>query len=217
MARHSRTSGFARGLRSGVFAILLLGLVGLVVAVGVVPKVMNGAALTVLTGSMEPTYEPGDIVVSVPQEQYRIGDPVTFQPRSGDPMLITHRIVAVTDTDEGRTFVTRGDANGSDDAPIVEAQVMGKVLYSIPKLGYVQQAVGGNTGLLVAGIGVLLIAYAAFAFVSAAVDRRRKTTASQASAAGDDAAPAMSSAAVGSAGSSAETHSTEASETEARS
>ncbi|RAE58808.1 hypothetical protein DN540_35385, partial [Burkholderia multivorans] len=90
-------------------------------------------------------------------------------------------------------------------------------LYSIPKLGYVQQAVGGNKGLLVAGIGVLLIAYAAFAFVSAAVDRRRKTTASQASAAGDDAAPAMSSAAVGSAGSSAETHSTEASETEARS
>ncbi|MBR7539807.1 S26 family signal peptidase, partial [Mycobacterium tuberculosis] len=84
-------------------AILLLGLLGLVVAVGVVPKVMNGAALTVLTGSMEPTYEPGDIVVSVPQEQYRIGDPVTFQPRSGDPMLITHRIVAVTDTDEGRT------------------------------------------------------------------------------------------------------------------
>ena len=217
MARHSRTSGFARGLRSGVFAILLLGLLGLVVAVGVVPKVMNGAALTVLTGSMEPTYEPGDIVVSVPQEQYRIGDPVTFQPRSGDPMLITHRIVAVTDTDEGRTFVTRGDANGSDDAPIVEAQVMGKVLYSIPKLGYVQQAVGGNTGLLVAGIGVLLIAYAAFAVVSAAAARRRKTPASQASAAGEDAAPAMSSAAVGSAGSSAETHSTEASETEARS
>lgn len=104
MARHSRTSGFARGLRSGVFAIVLIGFLGLTVAIGVVPRVMNGAALTVLTGSMEPTYEPGDIVVSVPQDSYNIGDPVTFQPRSGDPMLITHRVVAVTDTPDGRTY-----------------------------------------------------------------------------------------------------------------
>ncbi|WP_211977826.1 signal peptidase I [Brevibacterium sp. W7.2] len=170
----ARTSGFARGLSSGVFAILLIGFLALAVAVGVVPKVMNGAALTVLTGSMEPTYEPGDIVVSVPQDQYRIGDPVTFQPRSNDPMLITHRVVAVTDSADGRTYVTRGDANGDDDEPIVEAQVMGKVLYSIPKLGYVQQAVGGNKGLLVAGIGFVLIAYAAYALVSGAFERRRE-------------------------------------------
>ncbi|GAA3824783.1 hypothetical protein KACC15558_03380 [Brevibacterium ammoniilyticum] len=173
MARHSRTSGFARGLRSGVFAIVLIGFLGLTVAIGVVPRVMNGAALTVLTGSMEPTYEPGDIVVSVPQDSYNIGDPVTFQPRSGDPMLITHRVVAVTDTPDGRTYVTRGDANGNDDEPIVDAQVMGKVIYSIPKLGYVQQAVGGNKGLLVAGIGFVLIAYALYALVSAGIEKRR--------------------------------------------
>ncbi|MCM1012076.1 MULTISPECIES: signal peptidase I [unclassified Brevibacterium] len=176
----ARTSGFARGLASGGFAILLVGFLALAVAVGVVPKVMNGAALTVLTGSMEPTYEPGDIVVSVPQDQYRIGDPVTFQPRSNVPMLITHRVVAVTDSADGRTYVTRGDANGDDDEPIVEAQVMGKVLYSIPKLGYVQQAVGGNKGLLVAGIGFVLIAYAAYALVSGAIERRgEKKTAAQ--------------------------------------
>ena len=189
MARHSRTSGFARGLRSGVFAIVLIGFLGLTVAIGVVPRVMNGAALTVLTGSMEPTYEPGDIVVSVPQDSYSIGDPVTFQPRSGDPMLITHRVVAVTDTPEGRTYVTRGDANGNDDEPIVDAQVMGKVIYSIPKLGYVQQAVGGNKGLLVAGIGFVLIAYAVYALVSAGIEKRRtkKLGAHEATVAADDA------------------------------
>src|SRR5690625_5568450 len=34
------------------------------VALAVAPRVMNGAALTVLTGSMEPTYSPGDMVRS---------------------------------------------------------------------------------------------------------------------------------------------------------
>src|SRR5690625_6594570 len=85
------------------------------VALAVAPRVMNGAALTVLTGSMEPTYSPGDMVVSVPQDRYDVGDVVTFQPVSGDPMLITHRVVAIQLGGPGGTrYVTRGRTNGTE-------------------------------------------------------------------------------------------------------
>lgn len=172
MGRHSHKSGFGRGLRSGLFTVLLISLLAIAVGIGVVPKVLDGAALTVLTGSMEPTYEPGDIVVTVPRDSYAIGDAVTFQPESGKSTLITHRVVAVRQTPEGTGYVTRGDANGADDEPIVAAQVMGKVIYSVPKLGYVQEFIGTNRGLVTIGVGLALLGYGAFALASGVMDKR---------------------------------------------
>src|SRR5690625_7786321 len=105
-------AGFWRSVLTGVSSVLLVAVLALAVALAVVPRVMNGAALTVLTGSMEPTYSPGDTVVSVPQDRYDVGDVVTFQPVSDDPMLITHRVVAIPlGGPGGPRYVTRGDAN----------------------------------------------------------------------------------------------------------
>lgn len=173
MGRHSHKSGFGRGLRSGLFTVLLISLLAITVGIGVIPKAMDGASLTVLTGSMEPTYEPGDIVVTVPRDSYAIGDAVTFQPESGKSTLITHRIVAIRQTPDGTGYVTRGDANGADDEPIVAAQVMGKVIYSVPKLGYVQQFIGTNRTSVTIVLGLALLGYGAFALVSGALDKRR--------------------------------------------
>src|SRR5699024_1764038 len=91
-----REPGFLRGVSRGVTSVLLIAVLALAVLLAVVPRLLGGEALTVLTGSMQPTYSPGDVVVSVPQEEYQVGDVVTFQPVSGDPTLVTHRIVAVT-------------------------------------------------------------------------------------------------------------------------
>src|SRR5699024_11844299 len=101
-----------------VTGILRVAVLARAVAVAVVPRVMGGDALAVLTGSMQPTYSPGDVVVSVPQEAYQVGDVVTFQPVSGDPTLVTHRIVAVTvGGPPGEQYITRRDANGDDADP----------------------------------------------------------------------------------------------------
>ncbi len=51
------------GVLSVLTTALLVGVLALVAAVVVVPRVLDGAALTVLTGSMEPTYRPGDVIV----------------------------------------------------------------------------------------------------------------------------------------------------------
>ncbi|HEY4558032.1 MAG TPA: signal peptidase I [Enteractinococcus sp.] len=175
-ARHAATEpGVLRGVVSGMFSAVLVGLLLLVLAVTVIPKVLGGAGLAVLSGSMEPTYSPGDMVISVPQEDYAIGDVVTFQPVSGDPTLVTHRIVGHRGGDHGVSYVTRGDANANEDDPIVHAQIMGKVIYHVPYVGYVTQAFGEHRSLLIGIAATGLFGYAAYAISFGLIqDRRRK-------------------------------------------
>ena len=70
-----------RGLTTGI-SILVLAVAALVVAV---PAAVDGMPLSVLSGSMRPTYEPGDLVVIKPKEptDIRIGDVITYQVHLG--------------------------------------------------------------------------------------------------------------------------------------
>lgn len=167
-------ASFWRSAASGAMTIVLIGALLLALAVAVVPRVMGGSALTVLSGSMEPTYSAGDMVIAVPQERYRVGDVVTFQPMSNDPTLITHRIVGTRMGSSGTEFVTRGDANGADDAPIVADQIMGRVLYHVPSVGHLALAVGNQRGVLITLIATGLIGYGAFLVVADTVTTRRR-------------------------------------------
>ena len=105
------------GLFSGITTALVIVACLLAIALAVVPRLMGGSALTVLTGSMEPRHtSPGDMVAvkAAKASEIQVGDVVTFQPKSGDPMLITHRVITkqLGGTPEGTLFVTQGDANG---------------------------------------------------------------------------------------------------------
>lgn len=155
----SSEPGLLRAAMQGATWVLLIALAALAIALAVVPRVFGGQALTVLTGSMEPTYHPGDMIVVLPQGDYRVGDAVTFQPVSGNPTLITHRIVALSLGPDGTRYTTRGDANGADDDPIEAAQVMGRVAYSVPFVGHVALALGDNRAILIAVAGAGLIGY----------------------------------------------------------
>ena len=154
------------GLVSVATTFALVAVLTAAVALAVVPKVLDGAALTVLTGSMVPTYDPGDVVVvrgvQDAAAEVQIGDVVTFQPVSSDPALVTHRVVDKVFSSEGTSFVTRGDANGADDAPLVPAQVKAVAVYHVPWVGHVSLWLGARRGLLVAGVAGALLLYAAF-------------------------------------------------------
>lgn len=159
------SGGWLRGLLSGVTTGLLLAAVALAAAVVVVPRALGGTALTVLTGSMEPTIRPGDLVAirPTPVEQLHVGDVITFQPRPGDPTLITHRIVRIQlGAATGTVVVTRGDANGADDPPIIPAQVKGKVVYHLPYAGRLTLLAGDHRRDIVVAVALGLFGYAAF-------------------------------------------------------
>lgn len=152
-----------------------------VVAVGllavVVPRLVGGVPLTILTGSMEPGLPPGTLVVVRPIDpaDVRVGDVVTYQIRSGVPGVISHRVVGIMVGAEGRTFTLKGDANAEPDRDaVVEGQVMGEAWYSVPWLGRLNTGVSaGARAWLVPAVGVALLGYAAF-LTGRGLDRRRR-------------------------------------------
>lgn len=100
-------------------------------------------ALIVLTGSMEPTLSPGDIVLVEPVtiDQVEVGDIVNFHPHASDGRTFTHRVVEKTvDTDgtRGTVLTTQGDANEDPDPMAVNAAMLqGRVSHVIPFYGKV--------------------------------------------------------------------------------
>ena len=161
---------------SGLITFLMLALLGLAVALVVVPRIMGGMSLTVLTGSMEPGIRPGDVVVTrgVGTDDARdlsIGDVIVFLPYPDDPTLVTHRIMSMSVSAEGYSFVTQGDANNSPDpwGPVFDYQVRGEVVYKIPWIGHVRQWFSGLGGVgvwIIPAFAVLLIGFAIVSFLS---------------------------------------------------
>lgn len=98
---------------------------------------------TVLTPSMQPTYKVGDLVFvkMTGADNIKEGDVITFNPSSNSSAYLTHRVTEKIENYEGTgiiCFRTKGDANDSDDSFLIdENRVIGKVTFSIPKLGYI--------------------------------------------------------------------------------
>ena len=179
LAPRDRNAG-GRAFFGQVLGVVMLGAV-LVAAVTliVVPKATGARPLTVLSGSMSPTYAPGDVVVVRPAatDKLGIGDVITFQASSGDPALTTHRITGVVLGDQGRAYVTRGDANGAaDPRPVTAAQIRGEVWYSLPHVGRaaVWASGGALRSVLDAG-AVALLVYGGYLVASGLRERRRRT------------------------------------------
>ena len=128
-----------------------------------VPGVIGAEhSFVVLTGSMAPAIQPGDVVIVDETDPGAVGtgDVITFV-REGSETPVTHRVVGVQGEGADRQFETKGDANEDVDASTVPAgNVLGTVLVTIPYIGYVIQAVNSREGflLLVAiPIGLLIV------------------------------------------------------------
>jgi signal peptidase len=144
-------------LSAGVIVFLFL-------AIG--PRLMGYQTTTMLTGSMAPLINPGDVVVTAPihSSDLRAGDIITYSIPVEDRRVVTHRVTEVL-TGAGTTSVrTKGDANAGADP--WTAQLQGDTVYRqvavIPHLGDVIRTlrepavrtalVYGAPALLVAGL-----------------------------------------------------------------
>ena len=108
----------------------------------VLPMPMGVGAAMVLTGSMEPTISPDDLIVVAEQESYDVDDIVVYQSVS---MLVVHRII---DMDE-ETVTTKGDANNTTDEPVKRSAIKGEVVAVIPMLGTVFKLLKTPTATIV--------------------------------------------------------------------
>jgi signal peptidase len=128
------------------------------------PRVTGSQTFSVLTNSMAPKLGPGTFLVVGPTSYagLRTGDVITYQMASGRPEVITHRIVGFGATQTGeRTLITKGDNNSVvDPAPVREVQVRGRLLYAVPWVGYVANALGNSDRTTWVMVGALcLIGY----------------------------------------------------------
>ena len=172
MSKHKNNSGWGSAIGSGAITFLTLVLLSLAAILVVVPKLMGGMTLTVLTGSMEPGIKPGDVVVTrgidiASASELSIGDIIVFLPYPDDPMLVTHRIIGQSVSQEGTSFVTQGDNNDSVDlwGPVAYHQIRGEVLYTIPKIGFLKQWLGQHAEWLIPALAVTILGYSVLTFL----------------------------------------------------
>ena len=113
---------------------------------------------TVISGSMEPEYSPGDLlyVKKVDVSTIKVGDPITFV-LNEDLVVATHRVVRIDS--ENKRFYTQGDANDIEDRdPVHFNNVIGVPKFALPKLGYVSDFVQNPPGIYITiGVGIILI------------------------------------------------------------
>ncbi len=102
-----------------------------------VPSIFGFSTLTVETGSMqsileEESIDPGDMILIRRQNEYKVGEVITFL-HEGDKIPTTHRIIGMH---EDGGFKTKGDANNtSDPEGVSEDIILGKVIYKFKGAG----------------------------------------------------------------------------------
>jgi signal peptidase len=124
-----------------------------------IPISGNIKIMTVRSGSMEPTISTGSVVVVRPTSTYAVNDIITFGPVSKTKSPTTHRIIEVKQYSGYEAYITQGDANnGPDIREVVKRDVIGKVLFHVPYVGFVIAAVQKPIGFAtVVGIPALFI------------------------------------------------------------
>ncbi len=142
--------------------ILLFSMAVLASLVMVVPAVMHVKSYAVASGSMEPTMPVGSLVLvrKVDPKNLKAGDIIVFGGARSDGENVTHRVVE--NNQEQKQLTTKGDANEVQDLnPVTYDQVVGRVIWHVPKAGtavmYMQSWYGKTVIVAVLIAGFVLV------------------------------------------------------------
>lgn len=107
----------------------------------------------VVTGSMEPVYKIGDVLLckSVDTNTLKVGDDVTYKGELGTfkDKIITHRLIKIEEKDGKKTFFTKGVASSNVDPPIEGKQIYGKVSRRLAFLSVLHSYSSSNIGFFI--------------------------------------------------------------------
>lgn len=100
---------------------------------------------TVATGSMEPKYKVGDILISkqVDANEIQVGDDIVYKGKQGSfkDKVVTHQVVSIREENGEKKITTKGIANTEEDPEIDSSQVYGKVIYKVKTLSFIGQII----------------------------------------------------------------------------
>lgn len=132
--------GIVRGAANMVATAAMVVALAAFLLLAVGPRVFGYQTSTMLTGSMAPLINPGDVVVTVPTPvtDIQVGDVITYHIPVEDYRVETHRVTEVLRNPEGTTAVrTKGDANNGVDpwTATLGSDTVDKHVYTVPHLG----------------------------------------------------------------------------------
>ena len=133
-------------------------------ACALLPMLFSWTPTIVMSGSMEPLVEPGDVLVAEPIAQDKLKSSLRKQQviLAQDPAhpgtLLTHRVYALFDQNDNLT--TKGDANKNPDStPMPMKNILGYERIHVPMIGYpIQSMRVGNYFPLVIFLFVTILA-----------------------------------------------------------
>ena len=116
----------------------------------------------IATSSMEPSLKLGSAVIAIKINKMsglKTGDIIVYKTPQ-IPNLITHRIINIYSFHNKNLFITKGDNNTFEDPyPIIESEIIGKVILVIPYLGLITRTISSYKFLSIsfyAPLGFLL-------------------------------------------------------------
>ena len=157
------STGAGSGTWRKVWNIASIVLVAIVVLIAVLlmgAKIIGLKTYNIVSGSMLPKYKVGDLVYvkSVAPEDIEVEDVITFV-LNEELTVATHRVKAVDY--ETQHFITKGDANDTFEE-VHFKNLVGKVVFKLPLLGYVADWVQNPPGTYIAvtiGAVVLILVF----------------------------------------------------------
>lgn len=121
--------------------IAFIAVVAVLLIVSAFPITGNYKVMVVQSGSMAPAIKLGSVVVVKPEKDYKIGDVITFGKTGKTELPITHRIYDIRVVEGNPYYITKGDTNNApDQREVPKREVIGKVLFSVPYVGYAVEA-----------------------------------------------------------------------------
>lgn len=114
-----------------------------------IPKIAGYKTFFIQTGSMGNEIPKGSLVFvkKIPFEEIAVNDVLTFQNNEGTDYF-THRVIKIDDAN--KMLQTKGDANPDPDPEETSAYfVVGRVDFSIPKIGYAVQFLNSTAGKII--------------------------------------------------------------------
>ena len=114
-------------------------------------SMFNFRLFTVISGSMEPKYKIGDVLVAVETEpeDVKVGDVISYLGNKGSfaDKVITHQVIKIEKGSDGKYYYhSKGLANAIEDPIVGQDQLYGVVKYKVKTLSLVYKVVGTPLG-----------------------------------------------------------------------
>lgn len=132
-----------------IIYILFFILVVLMLIVVILQRTTNNSVslggfrlFTIATGSMEPEYNVGDVLIAkeIVPEEIKIEDNIAYrgEVKVLKDKVITHQVISIKKGENGKyKIITKGISNTEEDPEISEEQVYGKIIYKVKTLSFI--------------------------------------------------------------------------------